>query len=200
MEARASYQLRRHGIEPSVLLMAVDERILKYKHALAHNGVLQRFGMVNLCARRWGLAVSLTRFVHFGSMPLELTEAFAAAAYVNAQLLQATRAGSSAAELFEVAAAAYRATGFPGEETLHHQGGATGYLEREWVATPSGTEIVTEAQAFAWNPSIRGGKVEDTVVLRAGQIEVLTPTPTLPTVTTEIDGSTYTSAGVLMRT
>ena len=57
------------------------------------------------------------------------------------------------------------AQGFPGEEQLPPSGRATGYGEREWVATPAGTEIVVNNQAFAWNPSIRGGKAEDTVSL-----------------------------------
>jgi antitoxin VapB len=55
-------------------------------------------------------------------------------------------------------------------------------------------------QAFAWNPSIRGGKVEDTVILRDGVIENLTPTPELPVLTDAIvDGSSYAAAGVLIR-
>ena len=37
-------------------------------------------------------------------------------------------------------------------------------------------------QAFAWNPSIRGGKAEDTVILRDGDIEWLTATPELPVI------------------
>ena len=42
IEARVCYQLRRHGIEPTVLLIAADERIRKYKHALTQNAELQR--------------------------------------------------------------------------------------------------------------------------------------------------------------
>jgi hypothetical protein len=45
-----------------------------------------------------------------------------------------------------------------------------------------GTEVVVNNQAFAWNPSIRGGKVEDTVILRDGVIENLTATPELPVI------------------
>ena len=47
------------------------------------------------------------------------------------------------------------------------------------MATPEGKEIVVNNQAFAWNPSIRGGKAEDTVILRDGNIEWLTATPEL---------------------
>jgi antitoxin VapB len=98
-----------------------------------------------------------------------------------------------------VAQAAYAAQGFPGEECFHHQGGPTGYGEREWVATPAGNEVVTNNQAFAWNPSIRGGKVEDTVLLRGGVIENLTPTPELPSLAASVKSSEYVATGVLVK-
>ena len=199
ISAQTASLLLQRSVMPSVLLMAVDDRILKYKHALPRGSRLKRFGMVNLCARKWGLVVSVTRFVHFGPMAQELTDGFAAAAQVNAALFHATRDGATAAHLFDVAQHAYAAAGFPGAEQLHHQGGATGYGEREWIATPQGTETVVNRQAFAWNPSVAGGKVEDTVVLQDGAIEVLTETSQLPVVETRIGGSRYTSAGVLLR-
>jgi antitoxin VapB len=199
MSAMSASLLVQKAILPSVLLMAVDDRILKYKHALPRGKRLQRFGMVNLCSRKWGLVISMTRFVHFGPMPQNLARGFDAAARVNAALLHATRAGATAQQLYVVAKDAYAAAGFPGEEDLHHQGGATGYGEREWVATPTGAEIVVNRQAYAWNPSAKGGKVEDTVVLQDGAIEILTGTDTFPTVETMIGGQSYRSAGVLLK-
>jgi Xaa-Pro dipeptidase len=184
---------------PSVLLMAVDHRIRKYKHAVPRGKRLERFGMVNLCARKWGLVVSVTRFVHFGPLPQELADGFQAAAKVNAALWHATREGANARHLFDVAKQSYTAAGFPGAEELHHQGGATGYGEREWIATPQGAEIVVNRQAFAWNPSVHGGKVEDTVLLQDGALENLTGTSELPEVETEVGGEIYRSAGVLLR-
>jgi antitoxin VapB len=199
ISAMTASRLIQRAILPSVLLMAVDDRILKYKHALPRGGRLERFGMVNLCARKWGLVISMTRFVHFGPMPQSLSDGFEAAAKVNAALLHATRAGATAAQLFAVAKDAYAAAGFPGAEEFHHQGGATGYGEREWIATPNGAEIVLDRQAFAWNPSAQGGKVEDTVVLRNGAIEVLTETTEFPAVVTAVGGESYSSSGVLLR-
>jgi antitoxin VapB len=179
--------------------MAVDDRILKYKHALPRGKRLERYGMVNLCTRKWGLVISMTRFVHFGPLPQNLANGFDAAAKVNAALLHATRAGATARQLYAVAKDAYAAAGLPGEEDLHHQGGATGYGEREWVATPNGAEIILNRQAFAWNPSARGGKVEDTVLLQDGAIEILTGTTIFPAVETLVGGKSYRSAGVLLK-
>ena len=197
MEARVAAALLGGGILPTVYLMAADERIFKYKHAVARGKSVQSYAMLNLCARKWGLTVSITRFAFFGSVPGELRDRFQAAAQVNAALLDATRVGTTSAELFLAAKEAYAREGFAGEEQLHHQGGATGYIEREWVAAPNGTEVVVDSQVFAWNPSIRGGKVEDTVLLSDGSIELLTPTPDLPPLDSGANGQSYPATGIL---
>jgi len=199
LEAITAGNLLRRGILPSVYLFAVDDRIFKYKHAAARGRRLKNYAMLNLCSRKWGLAISITRFVHFGELPAGLAARFQSSAAVNAALLDATRVGATSAQLFKVAQAAYASEGFPGEEKFHHQGGPTGYGEREWVATPDGTQNVVNNQAFAWNPSIRGGKAEDTVILRDGAIEWLTATPELPVIEATVNGKIYPAAGVLVK-
>jgi antitoxin VapB len=126
-----------------------------------------------------------------------MEERFAVAAQVNARLCHATREGATSDALFKAAGEAYSDLGYQGEERMHHQGGATGYFEREWIARPGGGEKVTPQQAFAWNPTVQGAKVEDTVLLRNGTIEILTATPRLPTVSTSCGGRAYLSASVL---
>jgi antitoxin VapB len=199
MAARVSAALLSRGIAPTVLLMATDERIRRYKHAVTRAGVLKRYGMLNLCARRSGLVVSITRFVHFGAVPAELAAAFEAAAQINAALLHATCNGSASSEIFTTAQRAYASVGAADEIEKHHQGGPCGYAERDWVITPHGAERVAAPQAFAYNPSLRGAKAEDTVLLADNQIEVLTATPELPTIEATVEGVTYRSAGVLVR-
>jgi Xaa-Pro dipeptidase len=199
MAARTAAALIERGITPTVLLMGVDDRIRKYKHAVPRGGILERYGMVNLCARKWGLVVSITRFVHFGSVPEDLAASFVAAARIHSELLHATRPGATSAQLFDVAREAYKSVGAAEEIELHHQGGPCGYTERDWLITPTGEETVAIPQAFAWNPSLRGAKAEDTVLAGENHTEVLTETPTHPVIETVLDGVTYRSAGVLQR-
>jgi len=199
MAARTAAALLERGITPTVLLMGVDERIRKYKHAVPRRGVLERYGMVNLCARKWGLVVSITRFVHFGTVPADLAASFIAAARINSELHRATQPGASSAQLFQVAREAYKSVGAAEEIELHHQGGPCGYTERDWLITPTGEETVAIPQAFAYNPSLRGAKAEDTILAADNSIEVLTETPSLPVIETVLDDTTYRSAGVLQR-
>jgi Xaa-Pro dipeptidase len=198
MTARIAADLFAQHITPTVLLMATDDRIFRYKHAVPRAGVLKNYGMLNLCARRWGMVVSITRFVHFGAMPAALAANFDRAARINAALLHASRAGATSGQFYVVAAQGYADAGFPDEIAQHHQGGPCGYQERDWVATPDGTERLAAAQGLAWNPSLQGAKAEDTAILNDGAIEVITATPELPVIETLIDGKVYPSAGVYL--
>lgn len=198
-QALLAERLIEQGILPSVYITAVDQRILKYRHAVPRAGVLEHLGLLSFCARCWGLTVAMTRFVCFDALPAEMEQRFTVAAGVNARMLHATREGATSDALFHVAERAYAEFGFPGEEKLHHQGGATGYFEREWIARPGGQESVASPQAFAWNPTVQGAKVEDTVLLHNGSLEVLTATPELPVVTTSLGGEKYVSAAVLRK-
>src|SRR5262249_59150270 len=109
-----------------------------------------------------------------------------AAASVFGRILDATRPGARAADLYAVAAEGYRDAGFPGEERKHHQGGAIGYRAREWVAHPRSEEVVRERQAFAWNPTITGTQVEDTALVDGDRVEIITSTSDWPSI--DMDG------------
>ena len=199
MAARTAAALLERGITPTVLLMGVDDRIRKYKHSVPRSGRLERYGMVNLCARKWGLVCSITRFIHFGPLPEELSDSFNAAARIHSELLHTTRSGANSAELFAVARQAYASAGAPEEIELHHQGGPCGYAERDWLIQPQGQEAVALPQAFAYNPSLRGAKIEDTALVTDTEVEIVTDTPTLPVIETIVKDEVYRSAGVLVR-
>ena len=145
-----------------------------------------------------GLIASLSRMVCIGNIPDELKIKTDAAAFVNASLLDATRPGATGAELYQIAVNAYATSGFADEINYHHQGGAAGYRTRDWVAHPSSSEVVKENQAFAWNPSITGTKVEETCIVTNGAIDVITDTENVPVITTVIAGMEYHSPGVIL--
>ena len=185
------------GAHSVVTLVAADERLTRFRHPLPTDLQWKKVLMIVVCARRGGLIASLTRIVCVGTIPEDLVERTRAAASVNAQLFTATRPGVSGSKLYSVAARAYEDAGFAGEQVLHHQGGATGYRTRDWLAHPQCTERVQENQAFAWNPSITGTKVEETCISFAGGIEIITATPGWPTVDVEAEGFEYSVPNVL---
>ncbi|MGI9067155.1 MAG: M24 family metallopeptidase [Pyrinomonadaceae bacterium] len=194
---RANDALAAIGADAVVTLVAADERLKRFRHPLPKDAQWKKAIMIVVCARRNGLIASLTRLVCAGPVPDELSRRTRAAAHVNAELFGATRLGVTGRELYEVAERAYRAEGFPGEEKLHHQGGAAGYRSRDWVAHPRCADAVQQNQAFAWNPSITGAKVEETIIAFEDHIEVITSTPGWPSIPIEVDGRAYVFPDVL---
>jgi Xaa-Pro aminopeptidase len=168
------------GIQPTVLLVAADERMAQFRHPLSTERTVKQSAMLVVGARRWGLIASLTRLVHFGEPDAELRRRHLAVAGVDAAFMRATQPGAVAGEIFKAGMAAYAAHGYPDEWERLHQGGATGYAGREYRATPMTSHRVRNNQAFAWNPSIAGTKSEDTSLVTAAGIEVVTTTPDLP--------------------
>lgn len=173
-----------------VSLVGSDERLRRFRHPVATATRWQHVVMLALCAERDGLVVSLSRLVAFRP-PSDLASRTRATAQVFARLLDATRPGATGAALYGVARDAYAAVGFPGQELEHHQGGAIGYRAREWTAHPKSEEVVQPRQAFAWNPTIAGTKVEDTALVVDGSLELITTSPDWPAI--ELGGNVRAS-------
>ena len=153
--------------------------------------------MLVLCGRRLGLVCSITRLVHFGRLPAEIRRKAQAVAQIDATMIQSTRPGRSLREVFSKAQKAYAQAGFDGEWQLHHQGGPAGYEPREFLATPTATEIVKTGQAYAWNPSITGVKSEDTVLVGAESNEILSAVPGWPVIPVEVENQTVLRPDIL---
>lgn len=195
--ARLAYETESRGAQAIVTLIGTDERIFRFRHPLPTAKKLERYAMLVLCGRKWGLVCSLTRLVHFGHLGDELRRKAEACAHVDAAFLTATRPGKTLGEIFQRGIEAYRANGFADEWQLHHQGGLAGYEPREAFGYATSSLPVLAGQAFAWNPSITGVKSEDTILVGANENEVITPTPGLPTLQVELDGQTVLRPAVL---
>jgi Xaa-Pro aminopeptidase len=186
------------GVQATVNLIATDERIFHFRHPLPTKKKLDRYAMLILCGRRFGLVCSLTRLVHFGKIPDEISKKAVALAQIDATMITATRPGQTLGDVFATAQSAYEKVGFADEWKLHHQGGPAGYEPRETIATPISKELISEGQVYAWNPSITGTKSEDSVLIKREGFEVLTHIPGWPSLKVEIDGQTIERPDILV--
>lgn len=174
------------GADPLVTLVAGEPRI-PHRHPVPTGGVIGHRAMAVICARRHGMIANVSRWIRFGDPTPEEHDAERRILDVEAAAFAATRPGRSLGDVLADIASAYSTAGFDTHEwQRHHQGGPTGYLGRDPRATPGGSEIVVAGQAFAWNPTGPGAKVEDTVVIDDDGVHVLSVDPRWPTV--EVDG------------
>ena len=179
-------EAQRRGIQPIVNLVATDER--RYRHPLPSAKGLEKYALLVLCGRQRGLVCSVSRMIHFGKVPVELERRIHAAVQVNAAFIAHSRPGMTLGALLEIGQAAYAEAGYPFEWQHHHQGGVVGYEPREYVATPGGTDKLASGQALAWNPTVAGAKMEDTILLGEDGNIILTPTPDWPLEQVELPG------------
>lgn len=180
--ARALYE---RGLEPALILTAGRRRLDLYRHFTVKDEPLGGYAAMVFCARGHGLYANLTRFVSFGPLDDVHRERHEKVREVEGRLWAASQPGARLDDLYEVARRAYAEVGEPQAILQHHQGGPTGYLSRERVATPATHDVLPPCAALAWNPSLAGAKIEDTVLVGgAGTLEVLTLDPAWPTVNT----------------
>lgn len=173
-------ETQQRGVQPVVNLVATDERIFRYRHPLPTAKKLHKYAMLVLSGRKFGLVGSISRLVHFGPVPVATQDRVHAAAQVNAAFIAHSRPGAVLKDIFLQGQAAYAAAGFPDEWRLHHQGGVTGYEPREYLGMPDAQDVVAVGQALAWNPTVAGAKMEDTILVGDHGNELITDIPGWP--------------------
>ncbi|ELZ40198.1 M24 family metallopeptidase [Halorubrum tebenquichense] len=184
--------LASRDVDTPVVLVGGAERAQSYRHFTPTDAALGDYALVSVTGERAGLYASMTRTVAFDA-PDWFEERHRAAARVEATAIRATEAGAAgtltdgdadgpdtAGDVFAAIREAYDAVGFPDEWENHHQGGAAGFAGREWIATPDGDEPVRRSMGYAWNPTVRGTKSEDTHLVAADLTERLTKTGRWP--------------------
>ena len=176
---------------------AADDRIANFRHPIATEKKIENRVMLGVNARKWGLIVTLTRFVQFGKVPAGLMKQYKDNVYVECVLMANTIPGKPVVEALKKGIEAYEERGYPDEYQFHHQGGATGYLGRDYRVNFRTPDIVQENQAFCWNPSIAGTKSEDTMLATSKGPVLLSMPVQFPVLEMEVGGYMFQRPGIL---
>ena len=198
LAALLAFEAEKRGAQAIVNLIATDERIFRYRHPLPTDKKLDRYAMLVMCGRKWGLVCSVTRLVHFGPLPDELRRKQEALAVVDATYIASTRPNTKLGDIVVQAQAAYA------QAASAASGGCTTRAARwatkraKYLGVPGSEDEVRENQVYAWNPSITGTKMEDTVLIGAEENVVLTAIPEWPTIPVEIGGKVYERPAILV--
>lgn len=178
--AEVAAGLRVRGIQPALLLVGGDGRLKRYRHPLPSEEEIHERVMVVVCGRREGLYANLTRLAAFTPLGPQEERRYQSLLEIEAAALRTTRHGRFMRDVVVALQGAYAEHNQPLAWKYHHQGGPTGYFSRDFLATPTEERVVVDGSAYAWNPSLPGIKVEDTILLNHQQLEVLTLDPEWP--------------------
>jgi Xaa-Pro dipeptidase len=186
LAARIAAALEQRLILPSVLLVGGSRRRPAFRHPVPGMSVTGSDALAVIVGVRGGLNVACSRTVSAGQPAGQLAAMHLAACTVEAAMIAATRPGSTWQDALDAGRAAYADAGFPQEWREHVQGGPIGYLSREFDVVPgtaSARGVIQAGAAFAWNPTVRGGKSEDTFIVTAGQARPVSNTADWPSLT-----------------
>jgi Xaa-Pro aminopeptidase len=194
---RLCREIWKDRIDPVGLMAAADERMFRFRHPIPSEKRVGKYLMVSINARKWGLVVCLTRFLHFGKLPEPLKEKYEANVFIDCTLMAHTLPGTPAREALRKGIEAYREKGYPEEWQLHHQGGPIGYAPRDYRVHFKTPDIIQENQPFTWNPSITGTKSEDTILATKKGPEMITHPILYPPISLTVAGISFTRPAIL---
>ncbi len=194
---RLCNELWKDRIDPVTLMSAADDRVYRFRHPIPTEKKIKKYLMVSVNARKWGLIVSLTRFVHFGRLPKELRKKYETNVFIDCTFMAHTHPEVPAREVFQKGIDAYQERGYPDEWKLHHQGGSIGYTGRDYRANFKTPDLIQEQQAFTWNPSIAGTKSEDTILATSKGPEMITRPIHYPTLSMEVENFSFIRPAIL---
>ena len=178
-------------IFPTVNLASVDQRVRSYKHPFPAGAKLEKFVNLNVCARRWGIVVSMSRLIHFGEPDAELDRVFRVGGRVMAAMLHVTRPGNTFSQVLKANEESYADGGYPQEWQRHLQGGPILTGERVTLLRNVPDAVIKSGMALAYNPTCNGSKHEDTFIVMDDGYEILTPCIEWPKRSFVVDGKEY---------
>ncbi len=194
---RLAAELWKDRIDPVGVMGAADARIARFRHCIPMERPIDRLFMLSVNARKGGLIVCLTRFVHYGRLPETIRKQYEANVYVDCAFMANTRPGLPAKDVLQRGIDAYKEKGYPEEWKLHHQGGPIGYQPRDYRTHFGTPDVVQVNQPFCWNPSITGTKSEDTILATPHGPEMITRPILFPTITVEAGGVRFIRPAML---
>jgi Xaa-Pro aminopeptidase len=186
LAARIAAALEQRRILPSVLLVGGARRRRAFRHPVPTDAVTGGDVLAVIVGVRGGLNIACSRTAAAGPPADDLVQRHLAACTVEAAMIDATRPGRTWQQALEAGQAAYAGLGMPDEWRQHVQGGPIGYLSREFDVVPGSAAAASAVQAgaaFAWNPTVRGGKSEDTFVVTPGGARPVSNTAGWPSLT-----------------
>ena len=192
-------RLWKHRIDQVGFQAAADERVYKYRHPIPTEKKVDRYIMLCVMARKWGLITTITRLLSFGEVSKKLRKQYEDNVFIECSMIAATRPGEVTGNILKKTIALYEKLGYKDEWELHHQGGAMGYDIRDYICNTNSKEIVQENQCFCWNPSISGTKSEDAFIAQKEGFVFITKPVVFPTLKVQADGIEFIRPNILER-
>ena len=174
VQAILSKNLISKEVTPWVILIASDDRMLKYRHPIPTAKKIENLVMVVVGGLKGGLIACCTRILYFGKPSKQIIAARDIINNIDANLILSSRPGKKYCEIFKKEIDLFKSYNLENEWQNHHQSGPTGYEGRYFAVNSETNDEIEKSNAIAWNPSMKGFKSEDTFIVEENGNEIIT--------------------------
>jgi len=169
------------GYFPVVVLVGSDERISKYRHLIAKPKKIDKYLLIILAMRKYGLNSVITRSIYFGEeVPDDIAKKYQAASTISANCIAHSVPGTKFSSILAMQKELYRELGYEDEWKNHFQGGITGYIPNDSSLCLDPEAEMVEDQTYNWFVTITGVNTEDVYLSGKTGGEILTITGAWP--------------------
>ncbi len=194
-----SHRLLHRGVLPLNIGVAVDGRSRLYRRFGFTSASLERYAVLTVTARKYGLYVTASRSVCFGEVPVELRQEHNAVCRVSALYLSSTWPDAVPREILMTGRRIYLISGYEHEWQLAPPGHITGRCPIEIALTPQTKDLFQTGWSVTWNASAGAANSCDTFLITDEGPRLITPTEYWPLKRIRIQGAEFVRPDVLQR-
>lgn len=196
--AELAHRLVKRQVVPVRMQVCADGRFRRYPHYPYGSEQVGTSCVIAAVGRRNGLHVACSRAVLFAEDPA-FRESLHKATLMQTTGLYFSRAGAPLSDVWAKVRRIYEKFGVTDEWQLADQGEVTGYALSEARVVPTSEFVLAAGMPVHWHPAVGPALTGDTVLVREGTPELLTPSDDWPQITVTVKGEAITRPDALLR-
>lgn len=196
---QVAHRLMHRGAVPLHIGVAADGRSRIYRQFSFTSTSIQRYAVVTVTARKYGLCATATRAVAFGGIDETFRAETNAICRVAASFLASTWPDAVPGQILQAARRIYQLSGFEHEWLATPQGHLIGRRPVEALVLPKTDELLHAGQAIVWVPSAGAANGADTYLVTNDGPRCMTPAEGWPLKRIKIQGAEFVRPDVLVR-
>lgn len=195
------HRLIHHGVEPVLVQVSADGRNRQYRRHGPSPAAITRCCVLQATGRRWGLHVTASRSVFFGTPDDSARQEHDVACRVSAVQITSSTVRTKSAEILKTSGRILQMSGQEHEWRLAPVGWRTGFAPVEMLLVPGeGPDTLDAGQAVVWHAGIGGALSADTVVTAPDGPVLVTPADQWPVRRLKVGGAAIDRPDLLVRT
>jgi len=194
-----SHRLLHRGVYPLSIAVAADGRSRSYRQPSFTSTQVQRYCVLTVTARKYGLCASASRSVCFGQPDAQFRREHDAACKVSATYVASSWPDSVPRQILTSGQRIYQLTGAEHEFFLAPQGEITGHAPAELTLTPQHEELFQVNWAITWRASVGAALSCDTFLITEEGPRAVTAAENWPLKRIRIQGAEFVRPDLLVR-